>query len=94
MKKLNWDSSFRRAFKRKTRKNPQLQKQIFDVLELLAREPFNPLLRTHKLQGQLKGLWACWVEYDCRIVFAFEPDPETGEEMIALIDVGTHDEVY
>jgi len=32
------------------------------------------------------------VEYDCRIVFAFDPD--TGEEMIVLIDLGTHDEVY
>jgi len=31
---------------------------------------------------------------DCRIIFAFEPDPETGEEMIALVDPGTHDEVY
>ncbi len=94
MKKLSWDSSFRRAFKRKTRKNPQLQQQIFDVIDLLARDPFNPLLKTHQLKGQLKGLWACWVEYDCRIVFAFKSDPQTGEEMIALIDIGTHDEVY
>jgi len=28
------------------------------------------------------------------IVFAFEPDPDTGEDMIVLIDLGTHDEVY
>lgn len=94
MKKLAWDSSFRRAFKRWTRKNPRLQKRIFDVLELLSQEMFNPQLKTHKLRGQLEGLWACWVEYDCRIVFAFEPDPESGEEMILLIDIGTHDEVY
>lgn len=94
MKKLAWDSSFRRAFKRWIRKNPRLQKRIFDVLELLSQEMFNPQLKTHKLRGQLEGLWACWVEYDCRIVFAFEPDPESGEEMILLIDIGTHDEVY
>jgi hypothetical protein len=31
---------------------------------------------------------------DRRIVFAFEPDPQNEEEMIVLIDVGTHDEVY
>lgn len=31
---------------------------------------------------------------DCRIVFAFEPNPDTGEEMIVLVDLGTHDEVY
>jgi len=27
-------------------------------------------------------------------VFAFEPDPESDEDMIVLIDIGTHDEVY
>ena len=35
------------------------------------------------------------MEYDCRIVFAFEPDLDAGEEeMIVLIDLGTHAEVY
>ena len=92
--KLTWDSSFKRAFKRRTRNQVELQEKIFRVLEQLARDPFYPALRTHKLSGQLEGLWACWVEYDCRIVFAFTQHPETGEDVIALIDIGTHDEVY
>lgn len=94
MRKLSWDTSFRKAFKRHTRKNPALQNLIFQVLDRLAADPFHPLLKTHKLSGQLKGLWACWVEYDCRIVFAFAPDPDTGEDMIVLIDLGTHNQVY
>ena len=52
------------------------------------------MLKTHKLSGWLKGLWACSVEYDCRIVFTLEPDPDTGDDMIVLIDLGSHDEVY
>jgi len=94
MRKLAWDASFRRAFKRRTRNNAALQACIFQVLGRLAEDPFHSALKTHKLSGQLQGLWACWVEYDCRIVFAFEPDPGTGEEMIVLVDLGTHDEVY
>lgn len=94
MTRLAWDASFRRAFKRLVRSNPARQDRLFQVLEKLAEDPFHPSLRTHKLSGQLQGLWACWVEYDCRIVFAFEPDPDTGEDMIVLIDLGTHDEVY
>jgi mRNA interferase YafQ len=94
MRKLSWDTSFRRAFKRHVRNNLALQNRILGVLERLAEDPFHPALKTHKLSGQLKELWACWVEYDCRIVFAFEPDPEAGEDMIVLIDLGTHDEVY
>jgi len=36
------------------------------------------------------------VEYDFRIVFMFErnPNQEGEEEMIVLVDLGTHDEVY
>ena len=100
MRKLAWDSSFRQAFKRQTRRDRILQERIFDVLDQLARNPLLPTLKTHKLSGQLQGLWACWVEYDCRIIFAFpkglsvETDPKTGEESIVLIDLGTHAEVY
>lgn len=94
MRKLAWDTSFKRAYRRWSRKNPSLQERIFEVLDLLAADAFAPVLKTHKLRGQLQGLWACSVEYDCRIVFAFEPDPESSEDMIVLIDIGTHDEVY
>ena len=94
MRKLFWDKSFRRAFKRRTRKNASLQYDILNVIENLTKDPFEPKLKTHKLKGQLKGLWACWVEYDCRIVFAFEKDPHSQHDAIVLIDIGTHDEVY
>ena len=94
MSSLVWDSSFRRAFKRVVRKNPQLQERIFEILELLVVDPFTPALKAHKLRGQLEGLWACWVEYDCRIIYTFEQDSESDEELIVLVDIGTHDEVY
>ncbi|MCD4738720.1 MAG: type II toxin-antitoxin system mRNA interferase toxin, RelE/StbE family [Anaerolineae bacterium] len=93
MRRIAWDTSFRRAFKRKARKNSHLRQRMLEVLELLSQDVFDPPLKTHKLRGQLEGLWACWVEYDCRIVFAFESDPESDEDMIVLIDIGTHDEV-
>lgn len=92
--RLAWDTSFRRAFKQRTKNQPDLQEKIFRALRKLEQDPFQPSLRTHKLSGQLQGLWACWVEYDCRIIFTFSQIPETEEELIALIDLGTHDEVY
>ena len=94
MRRLVWDASFRRAFRRSTRRNVSLREQILVVLESLAQDPFTPELRTHKLKGQLADLWACWVEYDCRIVFTFESEPTGGEDMIVLVDIGSHDEVY
>jgi mRNA-degrading endonuclease YafQ of YafQ-DinJ toxin-antitoxin module len=53
-----------------------------------------PSLQTHKLKGQLAGSWACTVEYDCRIVFDFVENPESGDEEILWLDIGSHDEVY
>jgi len=34
------------------------------------------------------------VDYDSRILFMFLPDPETGEEAVLLVSMGTHKEVY
>ena len=94
MRRLVWDASFKRAFRRHTRQDPILQERILEVLAVLAADPFEPTLKTHKLRGQLAGLWACWVEYDCRVIFAFEADPADDEDAIVLVDIGSHDEVY
>lgn len=94
MRKLGWHSSFRRAFKRLQRGDRHLAQQALSAVEDLVDNPFQERLRTHKLHGALVGLWAAWVEYDCRIVFVFEPDPSGGEDMIVLVDIGGHDEVY
>ena len=94
MYKLSWSSGFRRGFKKAVRKDPTLQEKIFSTLEKLSKQPFNSELKTHKLHGKLAGLWACEVEYDCRIVFAFENEPATEKDIIVLADIGTHDEVY
>ncbi len=94
MIKLILSSSFKRDFKALIKKRPELKSKIESKLRLLADDPYNPILRTHKLKGKLSGAWACSVEYDCRIVFCFEQNQEILEKEINLIDIGTHDEVY
>lgn len=91
MYELQWDSSFIKAFTRKTKSNVVIKSKIIDSLQLLEENPFNPKLRTHKLQGILKGLYACTVDYDLRIVFSITDESPSS---IVLIDIGTHDEVY
>ena len=94
MRRLVWESSFRKAFKRATRRAPDLSDRVFRTLQRLVENPSDPALKTHKLSGRLSGLWACWVEYDCRIIFASKQDPVKQEQLILLVDIGTHDEVY
>ena len=88
-----WSSGFNRSFRKITNKNPQLKDQIAKVLRLLADDPFTPSLKSHKLGGELAGLWSCSVASDCRIIFNFSEDEELLEMVILLVDI-SHDEVY
>jgi addiction module RelE/StbE family toxin len=94
MRQVIWEEGFRRALKRRTKNQPQLRAKVIETLTNLAADPFAPPLKTHKLQGDLKNLWSCSVEYDFRIIFRFEELDEESEAAVVLIDVGTHDEVY
>jgi mRNA-degrading endonuclease YafQ of YafQ-DinJ toxin-antitoxin module len=85
---------FERAFRRLTAKTPALQSQIEATLQRMAGNLADPRLKTHHLSGQLAGLHACSVAYDCRIVFARQKHPKTGAETLLLINIGTHEEVY
>ena len=51
-------------------------------------------LKTHHLSGKLKGLFACSCGYDCRIVFAKERDAKAKTDVLLLLNIGSHDEVY
>ena len=94
MRTLVWSANFKRAFRRIVRRRPELRARIQQAIELLAEDPFHPTLRSHKLKGELAGIWACKVDYYNRILFDFVTNPESGEEEILLLTMGTHDEVY
>ncbi|MEY2832748.1 MAG: hypothetical protein RLZZ574_2006 [Cyanobacteriota bacterium] len=94
MSKIVTSSKFKRAFRKFARRNTQLQARIEKAIAELSDDVFDPSLGTHKLEGKLSGLLSCSCGYDCRIVFAIETEEESGETVIVLLDVGSHDEVY
>lgn len=94
MRTLVWSAAFVRVFKRAVRRQPELRIRIERTLQQLAKNPFHPTLHSHKLKGGLAGTWACTVDYDNRILFELVRNPESGEEEILLLTMGTHDEVY
>lgn len=51
-------------------------------------DPRDPLLRVHKLKGDLAAYWAFSVDDDLRVLFRWE-----GDEAF-LVNLGSHDEVY
>ena len=58
------------------------------ALRRFAADSLDPLLRTHKLKGELDRYWAFSVDDDLRVLFRWE-----GDEAF-LVSLGTHDEVY
>lgn len=94
MRELVLTPRFERAFRRLIRKNPALQLPIEHTLRRMAEDIDDVRLRNHHLSGQLAGLHACSVAYDCRIVFSRQKHPKTGAEVLVLINIGSHEEVY
>ncbi|MEH1920462.1 type II toxin-antitoxin system RelE/ParE family toxin [Nostoc sp.] len=96
MKNLVWSPTFVRAFKRVVKKNPELRSQIEQVLQQIAEDPFQLSLRSHKLKGDSLGRYSCScsIDYRNRILFKFVTNPESGEEEILLLTLGSHDDVY
>ena len=76
-------------FEKHYRKLPKEAKERAKNKEKIFREnPFDPRLRTHKLHGKEKEVWAFWIDYVYRIKFIFLSDQE-----VLFLDVGTH-EIY
>ncbi len=94
MRRLVITESFRRAYRKQVKRNRAHQPRIEETLRQMEEGLYSPSLGTHKLSGKLQGLWASACGYDCRIVFSLEIDPSDGREVILLIDIGSHDDVY
>lgn len=94
MRSLVWGPAFARAVKRTIARQPDLRDRLDQALNRLEEDPFQPVLRSHKLKGELAGTWACTVDYDHRVLFEVVCNPNTGDEEILLLGMGTLDEVY
>jgi mRNA-degrading endonuclease YafQ of YafQ-DinJ toxin-antitoxin module len=94
MHELVLTPKFERAFRRLVGKNPRLQPQIEQTLRRMSENLSHPSLKTHHLSGPLAGLHACSVTYACRIVFLRQKNPKTGAEVLLLVNLGSHEEVY
>ncbi len=89
MIQLEWSKGFERSLKKWLIKHPLDRYLIQSRIEAFTENPVDPLLKNHKLSGQLKELRAISVSYDCRIVFSM-----LDENTALLVSIGTHDEVY
>ncbi|MBI3601096.1 MAG: type II toxin-antitoxin system mRNA interferase toxin, RelE/StbE family [Nitrospinae bacterium] len=86
--RLELDKTFTRRAKKLLQRHPFLKKRYFELLTKLSNNPFDPTLHTHPLKGNMEGKYACSLTYELRVVFRLYDD------IIHLLDIGSHDEVY
>jgi len=78
----------RRFVKNWSKLNPRAKREVNKKIDLFLRNPFTPILKTHKLTGKLKDYWSFSLNYSLRIMFRF-----TGKKTVGFIDIGGH-EIY
>ena len=72
------------------KKHKDLYSQYKKTVEILSRDPYHPSLRLHKLQGKLNGYYSISINMKYRIVLDFIIQ----DDVIILIDIGSHSDVY
>lgn len=78
-----------KGFGRRAKKLHEPQASMLRAaLRRFVVDPGDPLLRTHKLKGELADYWAFSVDRDLRVLFRWDGD------LALLISLGSHDEVY
>ena len=82
IKKFYYTDTFKKKLNKLSSKN---KVKIEKRLELFLENPFNPILKTHKLTGKLKQFCSFSIDYHNRIMFKFEK-----ENVVDFIDIGTH----
>ncbi len=66
------------------------KENVKKVIFLFKNNPHDPILRNHALHGKHKGHRAISVGGDLRIVFV----EENNYEIVEILNVGTHTQVY
>jgi len=79
---VRYTTKFYREYKRLPL---NIKKQAEKMEKIFRENPFNPILKTHKLTGKLKELWSFSIDYKNRIIFEF-----ASENTVYFLSVGNH----
>ena len=70
MTEISFSSSFKRAYKKKIKRQSEIEERFWAKIEIFVENSFERSLRTHKLSGKLKDLWSFCIEYTLNNIFS------------------------
>lgn len=71
MIEIVWGPRFKRAYKKKLKQYPEMKQQLSTALNLFVKNPYHPLLKTHKTRIMALPHW--WIYPDKLLI------PQSGE---------------
>lgn len=72
------------------KKHKDIYPQYKKTIEILSQNPYHPSLRLHKLQGKLSAFYSVSINMKYRVVIDFIIE----NDIIILVDIGSHNDVY
>jgi len=87
---IRFAEGFEKKAVRFFKKHKDLYPQYKKTLEILSRDPYHPSLRLHKLRGKLSNFYSVSINMKYRVVLDFIIQ----DDVIILIDIGSHSDVY
>jgi len=90
MYEIRFTPKYEKVSKKFLKKHQDLKQKYKKTILLLQSNPHHPSLRLHKLQGKLSHYHSIAIDMEYRIIIDFI----IIDEVIYLIDIGSHDEVY
>jgi len=79
---------FDKRFVQITKKNKQIKKKILVALEKIRQNPYNPSLRSHKVNARSLGVkWSSFVTKDIRIIWDFD---KNNDMILIMLTLGSH----
>ena len=86
--KVEHHKKFKKHYKQRIAPYPGLRKKWEERAELFLRDPRNPLLRDHALEGMKVNYRAFSITGDIRAIYRVIGNT------LRFIDIGTHNQVY
>lgn len=81
--RIFYTKKFEREYK-KISKELKLKTEVRE--DLFRKDPYNKILKTHKLSGGLDDLWSFSVDYKNRVIFEF-----VDKDVAFFYSIGDHD---
>lgn len=80
--KIYYSTRFEKELKRLSKR---YKREFVKQEKIFRKDPFNSILKTHKLKGKLKSCWSFSITHSHRIMFEFIKENE-----VIFYKIGTH----